>query len=194
MTNWMEELLKSVELEQEQRRLEMNRIRADEALGAIAVLEAEIETIDSTCDEEIRLIEEYRVRQTEKLNKRISWLAWNLEQYIRTTGLKTVELPRGELRLRAGRPKVEVVDMEAFMKVAERKGLLRTKPAEKAPDHAAILNYVKIYQTPPAGCALTPATVNFSYRTKGTNNGERERSETEAGTPAEQPDQAQAAA
>ena len=182
MTNFMEELLRDVEAAEERRRLELNRLRADEALGAIAVLESELDQINSMCDQEIQLIEEYRARQIEKLDKRISWLAWNLEQFIRGTDSKTIELPRGELKLRMGRSKLEVVDSDAFMKIAETYGLLRMRPAERLPDLNAIHNYVKLHKSPPAGCALTPATVNFSYKTKGKPNDELERTaETEAG-------------
>jgi hypothetical protein len=194
MTNFMEELLQDAEAAGERRRLELNLLRADETLGAITILESELEKINSMCDQELALIEQYRERQTVKLSKRISWLTWNLELFIRSSNQKTVDLPRGELKLRMGKPKVEVIDVAAFMKIAAKNGLLREKPAETVPDLNSIHNYVRVHQTPPPGCALTPATVNFSYKTKGTGNDNRERSEAETGAPAEQASEAQAAA
>lgn len=194
MTNFMEELLRDVEAAEERQRLELNRLRADEALGAIAILESEIDQINMMCDQEIQLIQEYRARQTEKLDKRISWLAWNLEQFIRSTDQKTIELPRGELKLRMGRVKVDVIDSDAFLKVAEKYGLLRLKPSERLPDLSAIHSYVKRHKSPPPGCALTPATVHFTYKTKGKSNGEHQRTaETETGIEAESTGEIEAA-
>jgi hypothetical protein len=173
MTSFMEELLQEVEAAEERRHLELTRTRADEALGAVAVLESELEAINRMCDEEQQLIEEYRTRQMEKLQKRISWIAFSLEQYARTTGMKTIELPRGELRLRQGKAKLEVIDPQVFLPIAERKGLLRIKPETKEPDMLALHTYVKQFGVPP-GVALTPATVNFSYKTKGNKNGKQQ--------------------
>ncbi len=176
MTNFMDELLQECEIAEEKRRLDLTRLRADEALGAINVLETELAEIDKMSDEEINLIEEYRTKQSEKLQKRIDWLSWNLEQYIRTTGMKTIELPRGELRLRQGKPKLCIIDPQIFLPIAERKGLLRIKAPTKEPDMLALHNYVKKYGVPP-GVALTPASVNFSFKTKGSENGNKQPAE-----------------
>ena len=191
---WVEEWLKDVDAKAEQQQLEMSRLRADQLLAAITVLEGKKAEVNALADEEIKIVEQFRETELTKLDKKISWLAWNLEQFIRNSGQKSIALPHGELRMRKGRPKIEVVDMEAFMKVAEKKGLLRLKPSEKLPDLIAIHNYVKLNQTPPAGCALTPATENFSYKTKGSSNDERQWPETEAGSADGQSAEAQAAA
>jgi len=100
-------------------------------------------------------------------------IAFGLEQYARTSGLKTIELPRGELRLRQSKPKLSVIDPQVFLPIAERKGLLRIKQATKEPDMLALHTYVKRFGVPP-GVALTPATVNFSYKTKGSNDVEQQ--------------------
>jgi len=70
------------------------------------------------------------------------------------------------LSLRAGKAKVSIVDEAAFMKIAEKKGLVRVKPEEKLPDLLKIHEFIRVNRFPPAGVSYTPATVNFSFKTK----------------------------
>jgi len=179
---WFQDLLDKAEADERERKEKWDRIKADQALGAIAVLEKRIDEINQLADDETRLINDYRSTQTERLNRQISWLSWNLEQFIRSTDQRTIELVRGVLKLRLGRPKVSVVDLEAFKKVAEREGLMRTKPSESEPDIGAIQAYCKRFGYPPLGVSFTPAVVNFSFSTKGESNGEDERNKTKAGS------------
>jgi hypothetical protein len=108
---------------------------------------------------------------------------WNLEQFMRSTGEKTIRLPRGVLKIRKGRDRVAVVAMELFLKAGQKLGLLRTIPESYSPDVQAILDHVKRTGEIPEGVEFIPAENRFSYTTKGEND-EREQS-TESGTGAE---------
>ena len=135
-------------------------------LQSIAVLESKIEEVNDIAEHEQKIIVEWQQSETEKLERQIAWLARSCEEFIRASGDKTIQLPHGRLSLRAGKAKVAIVDEAAFMLIAEKKGLARIKPAEKLPDLLKIHEFIRVNGYPPAGVSYTPATVNFSFKTK----------------------------
>jgi hypothetical protein len=175
MTTFMDELLAEVEEKEQQRKLEFDRLKADQALAAVAKLESQMADVNKLCDDEIALIENYRKNELERLEKKRSWILFNLEGFARqqmeATGEKSLRLPHGTLALRKGRDKVEVENFDTFLKVAARYGLLRVSPEKKEPDLTAISAYIKRTGEIPIGTKLIPATVNFSYQL--TNQGEQ---------------------
>lgn len=170
--------------ESEQRELQMNKLRADQLLMAITVLESKMDDVNKLCDDEMQIIESYREAEIAKLEKKRSWLTWNLEQFIRSTNEKTIILPHGAIKLRLGRDKVEVSNMETFLKKASTLGFLKAIPESYEPDMQKIHEYIKVKKTIPDGVTLTPAKTKFSYTTlKGEPNaGENEPSETGTAT------------
>src|SRR5260221_662745 len=190
MTSFMEELLIESEAKEKQQKLESNRLRADQVLAALAVLEQKAHDVNTLADDEIKLIEEYRQVELQKIEKKASWLATNLEQFIRAENqndptCKSIALPHGALKLRLGREKVQITDMDKFMPVAQRKGLLKQIPESFEPDLRKILMYAKAAGKIP-GVTLIPATTKFSYTTlKGKTNGNGQEPKSEAGTEAE---------
>jgi phage host-nuclease inhibitor protein Gam len=194
--SWLQELLDDAEAAEEKRALAMNKLLADRALAAISVLEGKMNEVTAIAEQEISLISDWKTSEMLKLQKKIDWLAFNLESFIKVTGEKTVTLPHGQLKMRMGRDKVEVVDMEKFLPVGKRLGLLRHIEAKDEPDLVAISAYVKINGKPPLGVTLTPAQSRFSYKTQGATNGNcdtEQRDEAEAGATAEFPCQTKAA-
>jgi phage host-nuclease inhibitor protein Gam len=185
MISFIEQLLLESEAKEKQQNLELNRLRADQVLAALAVLEQKADDVNKLADDEIQIIEEYRQVELQKLEKKASWLATNLEQFIRAenkndTACKSIALPHGNLKLRLGREKVQITDMEKFMPVAQRRGLLKQIPEAFEPDLQKILMYAKAAGTIP-GIAVIPATTKFSYSTlKGSKNGNGQ--EPKAGT------------
>jgi hypothetical protein len=173
MTTFMDELLAEVEEKEQRVKLELDRLKADQLLMAVAKLDSQIEDANKLCDDEIKLIEQYRQSEVERIEKKRSWLLFNLEGFARQlseqTGEKTIRLPHATLALRKGRDKVEISDMPTFLKVAPRYGLLRTAPEEHVPDMTAVAAYVKRTGQIPIGTKLIPGTINFSYtlNTKG---------------------------
>jgi|ERR1041385_1931946 phage host-nuclease inhibitor protein Gam len=185
MVSFIEELLLESEAKEKQQNLEMNRLRADQVLAAIAVLEHKADDVNKLAEDEIAIIEEYRQVELQKLEKKASWLAWNLEQFIRSENrndptCKSLVLPHGALKLRLGREKVQITDMEKFMPVAQRRGLLKQIPEAYEPDLQKILMYAKASGNIP-GVTVIPATTKFSYTTlKGNKNGNGQATESEA--------------
>lgn len=181
MTNFMEELLAEVEAKQLTERVEMDRLKADQLLMAVGALETQMDDVNKLVDEEAKLIEQYRTSELERLEKKRTWLLFNLEGWMRQTGEKTIRLPHGTVSLRKGRDKVEIDNMTAFLKVAVRLGLLRSTPEKHEPDLQAIAAHVRRTGEIPLGTKLIPGAIGFSYQTTKGNGHDNERSETEAG-------------
>ena len=163
--SWLQELLDQSETVEEKRALAMNKILADRALAAVAVIESKINEVNVIAEQEIALIVGWQESEIVKLQKKIDWLSWNLESFMKGTGEKTVTLPHGQLKMRMGRDKVEVVDFDKFMPVGKRLGLLRHIPEKDEPDLAAIAAWIKLNHKPPIGITLIPAQSKFSYKT-----------------------------
>jgi hypothetical protein len=136
--------------------------------------------VNELCDKEIKLVEEYRANELARLDQKRSWLVFNLEGFMRSTGEKTVRLPHGSMKLRKGRDKVAVVALDEFLKVGPRLKLIRSIPEQVTPDIQAIINHIKSTGEIPNGVQFIPAEVRFSYTTNGgKDDTERERNETE---------------
>lgn len=196
--DWLQELLDAEEVNEEKQKLEMNKILADRALAAIAVLESKINEVNDIAEKEITLIQQWNMSELSKLQKKIDWLVWNLSNYMTALGEKTVSLPHGQLKMRMGRDKVEVVDLQKFLPMGQRLGLVRTIAAKIEPDLVAIAAHIKLNgNKPPAGVMLTPAQTKFSYKTitKGISdvNDERNDEQTEVGAIARKTNTAHAA-
>jgi hypothetical protein len=176
--NFLDELLKEAEEADEKKRIQMSKVRCDQVLQSIAVLENKIDEVNNIAEKEQKIIAEWQQSENGKLERQIAWLARQCEDYIRSTGDKTIQLPHGKLSLRAGKAKVSIVDEAAFMLIAEKKGLVRLKPEEKLPDMLKIHEFIRINRFPPAGVSYTPATVNFSFKTKGEKDNGNESSES----------------
>jgi hypothetical protein len=180
MTTFMDELLAEVEQKEHQVKIELDRLKADQLLMAVAKLESQMEDVNSLADDEIKLIEQYRQSEIERLAKKRSWLLFNLENFWRQqseqTGEKTLRLPHGSLALRKGRDKIEIDNLAIFMKVAPRNGWLRTTPEKHEPDLQAIAAHIKATGEIPIGTKLIPGGISFSYSiTKGNGNGTEQR-------------------
>jgi len=74
MTSFMEDLLAEVEEKQLQRKIELDRLKADQLLIAVAKLESQMEDANKLADDEIALIEQYRRSEIERLEKKRLWL------------------------------------------------------------------------------------------------------------------------
>ncbi len=168
--NFIDELLQEAELAEENRRIEMNNLRADQLLMGIQKLEGQIDEVDHLADEEIQLIQEYRKSETERLGKKVRWLAWNLEQFIRSSDLKTIRLPHGILKLRTGKDKLEVTDFQSFISIPENQKFLRVIPESYQPNIMALHEHLKQTGHIPEGIDVVPGEVKFTYSTSGKDN------------------------
>lgn len=181
---WLQELLDASEAQEQKQLIEFSKIKADQALAAIAEIESKINEVNEIAEKEISLIQNWNLSEVEKLQKKIDWLVWNLENYMKGTGEKTISLPHGKIQFRMGRDRYEVVDLPRFLPIGQKLGLVRVTPAKTEPDLLAIANYTKLNRgKPPVGVMLTPAQAKFTYKTKGSNdvNNERNDEQAEAG-------------
>ena len=169
--NFIEELLQEAEVREKEYKDEMDKLKADQMLAAVEKLDEQMNDVIKLADEEIALIEEYRKQELEKLDKKRSWLTFNLEGYIRSTGEKTITLPHGQIKLRQGRQKVQVIDLSKFLKIGDRLNLLRKIPESIEPDLQAIQQHIKRTGEIPVGVDVIPGATKFSYSlTRGGNN------------------------
>jgi hypothetical protein len=173
--DFLAELLRESDEAEATKRIEMDKLRADQLLSAVAVIESQMTDVNELVEKEMKLLEEYRANELSRLDKKRAWLLFNLEGYARSSGEKTIRLPHGVLKLRKGRDKVVVVAMEEFLKVAGKLGLVRKVPESIEPDSQAILEQIKTSGEIPAGVEFIPAEVKFSCTINGDNNGERQR-------------------
>ena len=119
------------------------QVSADRALRRLARLAREERDVRQVADAERDRITGWEADRLTGIGSRRRWLTDGLEGFMRamnaTTGGKTLSLPWGTLRLRGGKPRVEVVDP------AQTKGLpagfLRAKDPEV--DKAAIQGAAK---------------------------------------------------
>lgn len=186
--SWLQELLDDTEARDQKHLLQMNKLRADQALAAIAIIEEKIAEVEQIAQQEIDIVTSWKESETTKLQNKINWLSFNLEKFIRGTGDSTINLAHGVIKVRKSRDKVDIIDLQKFTVIGQRHGLLRHLDAKDEPDMNAIRAFIKVNGgKPPSGVILTPGQPTFSYTTnrKGSANGESERTETESGTGSE---------
>jgi hypothetical protein len=112
---WLQELLDAEEAQEQKQLIEFSKIKADQALAAIAQIESKINEVNEIAEKEINLIQNWNLSEVAKLQKKIDWLVWNLENYMKTTGEKTISLPHGKIAFRMGRDRYEVVEIPRFL-------------------------------------------------------------------------------
>ena len=180
MTSFMDELLAEVEEKEAQRKLDLDKVKADQLLMALTKLDEQSDEIDRVADEETAIVETWRKIEQERLEKKRTWLCWNLEQYLKSTGEKTIRLAHGQIKERMGRDRIEITDPEMFESAAATLGLLRTYPARHEPDLRAVLDYIRRTGEVPPWVQYIPGSPRFSYQLvqKGeSNNGRKQQTE-----------------
>jgi hypothetical protein len=90
-------------MEDQETKIEMDRLRADQFLAAVAVPEEQMADVNDLVDKEIRLLEEYRSNELSRLDKQRSWLMHDREAFARSSGEKTLRSPHGTIKRRKGR-------------------------------------------------------------------------------------------
>jgi hypothetical protein len=145
MTNFLDTLLAEVEEKEMQKKLELDRVKADQLLMALQKIDAQSQEIDQVASAETALIESWRHDELERQDKKRSWLCWNLEQFLKGTGEKTIRLAHGTIKERMGRDKVDIADIDVFLKVGIKYGLLRTYPEHQEPDYVIMRELGKYF-------------------------------------------------
>jgi hypothetical protein len=187
MTNqWVKNWLAEIESSSEEKRLELTRLQADQCLAKIGELELKLADVESLAAEEQMLIEKYRQAESDRIMKRIQWLAVSLEAFMRehnkAVGDKSLQLPHGQLKLRQQRDRIVVENAELLMPTASKLKLVRVIPESFEIDQLKLIRYVKSTGEIPAGTKLIEGDTKFSYTTiKGAENERTERQQAEVG-------------
>ena len=137
----------------------------DLVVKEIARLESEITTVTSNTNREVAIIKDWALDRNVKFFDRIEFLQKKLEAFIRTQDKKTIELPHGTLKLRAKPDKVEITDMELFMKSAT-KDMVIIKPEEIKPSLTNIKKWIKMTTKVPDGVAVIEGKTEFTLKLK----------------------------
>lgn len=155
-TSFIDDLLAEAELKENDEALAYY----DLVIREIGRLESEIAEVNSNTDREVQIIKDWSLDRNVKYQDRIEFLKLKLETYIRTQDKKTIDLPHGTLKLRAKPNKVEITDLELFMKSAT-KDLVIIKPEEIKPSLTSIKNWIKMTTKIPDGVAVIEGTTEF---------------------------------
>jgi len=172
-SNFLDELLQDAESK------EMYQTEAyyDLILLQIKNLQEQIANNFSEAEKEINLINNWTLSRNTVLNERSQVLERKLEAYIREKKVKTIFLPNGTLKMHKKADRIEIEDMELFLKHA-RPEVLTIIPEQVKPDLSKIKSFIKTRPVP-QGVRVIEGREEFSYKlNKEVEDG---REETEAG-------------
>lgn len=172
--NFLEELLQEVE----QKEVERDEAYFDLLLLQIKQINSQISYNFSQAEKECSMINNFVLQKNAQLQEKVKWLELKLEGFIRERGVKSIPLTNGTLKMHKKPDRVEVEDLELFLKNA-RKELVTVIPEQLKPNLSAVKNFIKTRPTP-QGIKVIEGKVEFSYslNKEEENAGE----ETEVGT------------
>ncbi|MEO8231490.1 MAG: host-nuclease inhibitor Gam family protein [Ignavibacteriota bacterium] len=159
--NFLDELL----LEAEQKEIKQTAAYYDLILIEIGKLQSEIESNFAEAEKEIEIIKEWSLIKNSKLQDKIEFLSRKLEAFIIEEGKKTIELPNGDLKFHKKPDKVEITDLNEFLKSATV-DMIKTQPEEIKPDLNKIKAYIKEKGRIPKGITVIEGKEEFSYKLK----------------------------
>ena len=171
--NFIDEMLNEIEAKEE----EQTEASFDLMLLAIKKYQSEIEQNFQEAEKECTMIRNFVLSKNSQIQERIKWLERKLEAYIRERGDKTISLCNGTLKVHKKPDRVEVEDLELFLKNA-RPEWLTVIPEQLKPNLLAIKNHIKTRPTP-KGVKVIEGEIEFSYKL---NNEEENAREEETGT------------
>ena len=166
--NFLDELLQEVELKEE----EQTEAYFDLLLLQIKQLNSQIAYNFSQAEKECSMINNFVLHKNAQLQERIRWFELKLEAFIKERNEKTITLPNGTLKMYKKPDKVEIDNLELFLKKA-RPEMLTIIPEQVKPDMYKIKAYIKTKPVP-AGVKVTPGKEEFSYKLNGEENARKE--------------------
>jgi hypothetical protein len=145
---------------------------------SIRKLQSQIEYNFQEAEKECQMINSFTLHKNAQLQERIRWFELKLEAFIREKKEKTITLPNGILKMHKKPDKVEIEDLDAFLKNAKPE-MLSVVPEQVKPDLNKIRAYIKSKPVPP-GIKLIEGKEEFSYKLNKEEENGREK-ETGAG-------------
>lgn len=175
--NFLDELIQEAEQKEEQQ----TEAYFDLLLLGIRKLSSQIEYNFHEAEKECSMINNFVLHKNSQLQERIKWLELKLEAFIKERGEKTITLPNGTLKMHKKPDKVEIEDLELFLKKAKPE-MLTIVPEQVKPDLNKIKAYIKTKPVP-AKIKIIEGKEEFSYKLNGEESNGRKK---ETGTGAEQ--------
>ena len=153
----------------------------------IKTLNTKIQKNFSEAEKECEIINNWALSRNTMLTERVRLLELKLKAFILEIKEKTIDLPNGILKMHKKPDKVEITDIDLFLKNA-KPDMLTIVPESVKPDINKIKAFIKTRPVP-VGVTVTEGKEEFTYKLKGQNDAREE--ETRAG--AEQETQLRAA-
>lgn len=169
MESFIDDLIKEAEEKAEMR----TAAYYDILLLEIGNLQDRIADNFSEVEKEIELINRFALSRNATIQNKIDWLSKKLEAYIKEKGEKTIDMPHGTLKMHKRQDKIEITDLDLFLKHA-KKEMLSIVPEQWKPDLTKIKSFVKMGSVP-KGVNVIGGDVEFSYKIK--KDGENGRQE-----------------
>jgi len=156
--------------EAEQKEQLQSEAYADLLITEVAKLEAEIAKNFQTAEEEINIIKDWSLKKNSIIQERANLLKLKLENFIKESGKKTIDLANGTLKMRKMPDKVEITDMEVFVANANSQ-MINVVPESVKPDLSKIKAYMKMTGGKPiAGVTVIEGADKFSLSLRNTNS------------------------
>ena len=174
--NFLDELIKTAEDKEEQQ----TEAYFDLLLLSIKTLNQQIGYNFNEAEKECSMINNFVLHKNTQLQERVKWFELKLEAFIKERNEKTITLPNGTLKMHKKPDKVEIEDLELFLKKAKPE-MLTIIPEQVKPDLNKIKTYIKTKPVPP-GIKVIEGKEEFSYKLNGVENGRKK----ETGTGVEQ--------
>ena len=173
--NFIEDILR----ESEEKEIQWTEANYDLMLLAIKKYQSEIEHNFQEAEKECTMIQNFVLSKNAQIQERIKWLEMKLESYIREREEKTISLCNGTLKMHKKPDRIEVEDLELFLKNA-RKEWLTVIPEQLKPNLLAIKNHIKTRPTP-KGVKVIEGEIEFSYKLNNEEENAGEKTETGTG-------------
>jgi len=160
--SFIDELLAEAEQKEELQ----SEAYADLLIAEVSKLEADIAKNFKTAEEEINIINEWSLKKNSVIQERANLLRLKLENFIKESGKKTIDLANGTLKMRKMPDKVEITDMETFLANANSQ-MLTVVPEQVKADLTKIKAYLKMTGGKPiAGVTLLEGKEEFRLTLK----------------------------
>ena len=166
--NFIDEMLIEIEAAEEKQ----TEAGFDLMLLAIKKYRSEIEHNFQESQKECDLIQNFVLQKNSQIQERIKWIEMKLEAFIRERGDKTIALANGTLKMHKKPDRVEVENLDLFLKNA-RKEWLTVVPEQVKPNLVAIKNQIKT-RPAPKGVKVIEGQIEFSYKLNGVEDGKEE--------------------
>ena len=168
-SNFLDDLLADAEIKEEKQ----TAAYYDLLIAEVAKLESEIAANFTECDKEVEVIKGWTLKRNSALQERNNLLRLKLESFLRAENKKTIELPRGTLKMRRQQDKIEISNMEVFL--ANANSLMVTVvPEQIKASLSGIKAFYKMTTKIPAGVTVIEGEDRFSLTIRNTISTEEE--------------------